>query len=320
MRFVVLVLVSGASSAFASGLGETHDAELAQIAERAGQSLLRARLPTGGWSWERKDKKEGDNFGGIVAESLLAAYEQSGRDIYLEAARDYADRLVERYRRAPSELPYKPDVEHLVRVSEVTGLPVYAEVARTWFEAVKKVSPRGSAEVQRILRGRQKSAELVGYDVALAIRAALAVEQFDYARELGDAVWSARQSWMRAKSVFGTIGRAALLDALATLDAKRYAAAIDSLAKALLREQTENGSWCANATQPTAYAVRALSRLTGDKARAAAKRGAGWLSQTLLADGSWAHFNDGLPMPFVGDLITEIQAEALTAVIVASKI
>ncbi len=323
VRVVALTLCTLLPSGLvhAYGLGEVRDPELRRIAERASSYLLRTRLPDGGWTWNARERQVAPNYGGLVAESLLAAYEQNGDAIYLEAARDYADQLLLRYEQRAAELPYKPDVELLVRVTEVSGEPAYLEVAQAWFANVMRRSPHGDLEVSRILAGRGADADLVGYDIALGIRAALAVEELEYARQLADAALSRRAEWLkRPRATFGTISRAALLDALTELDRGRYAPHIKQLSQELLAEQGENGSWCVNETQATAYAVRALAQQKSKTMVKAAKRGGKWLSASLLSRGAWAHFNDGMPEPFVGDVISAVQAEALTAVIMASKL
>jgi rhamnogalacturonyl hydrolase YesR len=300
-------------------LGQVRDPELQRIAERASTYLVKSRSPNGGWVWNARNGDAAQNYGGLVAESLLAAYEQSGQKIYLDAARDYAGTLAARFKAQPQSLPYKPDIELLVRLTEVTGEPSYDQLARSWFKNLMKLSPTGDQEVSRIIAGRGGDRDLTGYDIALGIRAALAVEEVEYARALADRVWARQSEWLqKPTSTYGTISRAALLDALGMVDVKAYQKPIAALTQALLAEQTANGSWCTNETQATAYAVRALAQ--SKSGAGAARKGSRWLSASLLERGAWAHFNDGMPEPFVGDVISEVQAEALTAVILASRL
>jgi len=309
------------ASGFASGLGATRDARLANLARRGTNYLLSAELDDGGWAFDSRAKKRADNSSGLVAEALLTAYEQSGDDSYLKMADGYARILAAQFENAPGVLPFKPDIEFLVRMSEVGGNEAYAAIATKWFEVIKRTSPTGAAEVARIRTGRAGDPSITGYDVALAIRAALTVGERDYAYALANAVLREQAKWLvEPGGTFGTISRAALLDALLSLDSKRYGEAIARLQKDLIAEQGANGSWRNNETQATAYVVRALAQLPDAATRRAAKSGSAWLSRTVLPNGRWAHFNDGLPEPFVGDVLSEVQAETLTALIYASRI
>lgn len=319
--FSALAAIALSATASGYGLGQPKDARLAGSAKKAAGYLLATQLDTGDWAWDATARHRSDNYGGIVAESLLAAYEQTGNKNYLDAATAYANQLVQRAQAEPELLPYKPDIELLVRLTEVAGDERYAKAATSWFGRVTAISPTGRDEVQRIAISRNGTPDILGYDVAQAIRAALAVEQFDYAKQMADAVLASRSQWLKNPgTVFGTISRAALLDALNLTDPKRYGATIAELTAALAREQDPSGTWCMNATQPTAYAVRALSNLGDQTAQQSASRGAEWLRGSMLKRGAWAHYNDGVPEPFVGDVISEVQAEALSAVIVAGKI
>jgi len=318
---LVAMLLVVPTTAWSYGLGPVTDAELAQVATKAANHLLGSQLNNGGWAWKSGDKKHGANFSGLVAEALLAAHEHTGRSDYRQAAESYGHSLTKKLAAEPTELPYKPDIEFLVRLTEVSGDVQWAHAASRWFAVLQKTSPQGAAEVQRIMDGRRSHSDLVGFDIALGIRAALAVEEYDYAHQLADAVWVRRATWLRQPTkTFGTISRAALLDALVMLDRTKYRHQVATLARQLRDEQTDNGSWCTNETQATAYVVRALARLGEAQNIGAARRGSKWLSATSLSDGRWAHFNDGLPEPFVGDVINEVQAEALTAVILASHL
>lgn len=310
-----------AVQAQAYGLGQVKNTKLASAADKAAIYLLAVELQTGGWAWEAEKYYKSDNYGGIVSDSLLASYEQTGDIRFLNSAMRYAQDLVATHRANPLKLPYKTDIEFLVRMTEVSGDEAFAATARSWFQIVKNESPRGADEVSRLLQGRKKIHNVLGYDVAQSIRAALAVEQYKYARELADAALAKRKQWLtKPKSVYGTVSRAALLHALNLLDSKRYASVIGQWSKGLQQEQGKNGSWCFNETQATAYATRGLAALGKKESHQAAKRGGQWLSDTLLKRGAWADYNDGMPEPFVGKVISEVQAEALSAVIVTAKL
>ena len=61
-----------------------------------------------------------------------------------------------------------------------------------------------------------------------------------------------------------------------------------------------------------AYAVMALLNSTLSKQRRAAERGVGWLKSTMLKKGAFASYNDYMPEPFVGQVVSEVHAEALS--------
>lgn len=320
---IIFVLIASfiPVTGFASGLGAIQDTRLANLARKGSSYLLSAQLNDGGWAWDSRTQKRAENCSGLIAEALLTAYEQSGDDSYLNIADDYARILVARFTDSPSVLPFKPDIEFLVRMSEVGGNESYAATAAKWFNVIKRKSPTGSSEVARISSGRANHPSITGFDVALAIRAALTVSEREYAYALADAVLKSQAAWLlEPRSTFGTISRAALLDALLSLDRKRYDTAITRLRKELVTEQGSNGSWHDNETQATAYVVRALARFGDVDSRRAAKAGSMWLARTVLPNGRWAHFNDGLPEPFVGDVLPEVQAETLTALVYASRL
>jgi hypothetical protein len=303
----------------AYGLGTPIDPRLAHIVGSASDFLVKNQLPSGGWTWREGKGPEGVNFSGLVAESLLAAYEQTDDPKYRDAAERYARKLVERYQAYMRARPYKPDIEFLVRVTEVTGQTQYAEVARRWFDNIMLLAPSGAQEVGRIAKGRATISNIVGYDVALGIRAAIAVEAYDYAVQLARAVLNSKAHWLtKPRETYGTISRAALLDALSLLGARKFTRTIELFRSQLIAEQHANGSWCTNETQATAYAVRALDG-QGLSSKSAAQRGLEWLGQTVLGRGAWAHYNDGLPEPFVGDVLTGVQAEAISAIIMTNQ-
>ena len=72
------MFVSGSAAAY--GLGQTKDEKLARPSKRAASYLLAVQLRNGGWVWEEGSGRAKENYGGIVGESLLAAFEQTGFD------------------------------------------------------------------------------------------------------------------------------------------------------------------------------------------------------------------------------------------------
>ncbi|MBN2494869.1 MAG: hypothetical protein JXR96_09795 [Deltaproteobacteria bacterium] len=273
-----------------------------------------------GWSWEHGGSSLAANQGGLVGLALLSSYEASGDEAHLHAVARYADALVARAK-GSHELGYKADIELLARLGSVLGDPVYTETARVLFARHLERAGDGQAELARLLAGRKGTPALVGFDAALGIRAALAVGERGFAYELADAVKQRSARWYRPVSDarFALISAAALVPALESLDEAHYARLLGRLRADLVRAQGESGAWLGNETQLTAYAVAALWSSPEPLEREAAQRGARWLKSTMLRAGSFALFNDYMPEPFVGRVLSEVNAEVLAALMPACR-
>jgi hypothetical protein len=249
---------------------------------------------------------------GLVSLALLDAYAATGELRHLRAAQRYADGLLLRPR---SGLAYKPDIEVMVRLYGVFDDPAYRRAARRQFERIRARSPSGADEVARIAAGRKGQPALLGYDAAQAIRAALAVGERRYAFGLADAVLERRDHWFRPQrdARFTLVSSAALISALEALDEAHYRARLAPLRDWLAAAQADSGAWHHNETQPTAHAALALLFAPRPAHREAARRGLDWLRSTLLRDGGLAAFNDHMPEPFVGEVLSGVNAEALMA-------
>jgi hypothetical protein len=209
---------------------------------------------------------------------------------------------------------FDADVEAMAIAARQLGWTEYAAVAREAFD--RRYGPATGEEIVGRLLMVRGELPIVGFDAALAIRAALAVGERERAVQLADAAVAAVPKWGEGKPDrhgFLTSARGALLEALALVDAARYQRPAMDLIHHLVLASGTDGSWSGRATQPTAYAVRGLSRWTEPPAQAAAERGRRWLRLTQLQDGSWSTYNDWLPEPFVGDRIPEVTAEAMLA-------
>jgi uncharacterized protein YyaL (SSP411 family) len=255
------------------------------------------------------------NVAGLAALALLDAHQVSGNADYLKAATRYALGLMNRMVEFSGDnLPYKADIEFLSRLADLTKNEGYREAARKMFEVIRTKSKTGKDEVTRIADGR-KRVRLLGFDAALAIRAAHAVGEKRYAYQLADEVLQRKSSWYRLSKDprFSLISSAALVGALQALDAGNYRKQIQRFRADLLRYQQKNGSFLVNETQASAYAAMALTDSTYSKQRRAAKRAVDWLKSTMLKKGAFASYNDYMPEPFVGQVISEVHAEALSA-------
>ncbi len=287
---------------------------------RAADFLVKVQKPGEdgqlGWSWVVGDGNTTANVAGLAALALLDAHQVSGRAEYLQAATRYAVGLMNRLVEYSGEnLPYKADVEFLARLADATKNDGYREAARRMFDVIRGKSRAGGEEVARIASGRKRAIRLLGFDVALAIRAACAVGEKRYAFDLADEVVRRMPAWYRLSTNprFALVSAAALVDALQVLDAGHYGKLIRRFRSDLLRYQRKNGSFLFNETQPSAYAVLALMDSHRPRERRAAERGAAWLKSTMLRAGAFASYNDYMPEPFVGQVISEVHAEALSA-------
>ncbi|MDF1563940.1 MAG: hypothetical protein P1V51_12905 [Deltaproteobacteria bacterium] len=286
----------------------------AEPLERATAQLASAQRDAGDleatWTWKRDGKTLAPNSAGLVALSLVRAWERSGSDAAREAALRWGDARVAdlaEWRRL-----FDPDVEALAELGRVSGNHVYTDAARQLFE--RRWSGATAEEVVgRLVHVRERQQALIGYDLALVIRAARAVGEKDFAGELARQILARPVVWEAEAEGRGwaTTSRAALLGALNGLPGKDLSRARGRLAADLVKAQEADGSWAHRNTQATAYAVEALT--PRKEARSAVKKGRAWLTRTQLTDGSWAAYHDGLPEPFVGDVVHEVTAEVVLA-------
>ncbi len=293
-----------------------------QATERLADFLVERQRPGrdgAGWAWRIGQDELAPNMAGLVSLALLDAYAATGELRHLRAAQRYADGLLLRPRPG---LPFKPDIEVMVRLYGVFDDPAYRRAAQQQFERIRARSPSGADEVARIAAGRKGQPALLGYDAAQAIRAALAVGERRYAFGLADAVLERRGDWFRPErdARFTLVSTAALISALESLDEAHYRARLAPLRDWLAAAQADSGAWHHNETQPTAHAVLALLFAPRPDHREAAGRGLGWLRSTLLRDGGLAAFNDHMPEPFVGEVLSGVNAEALTALSAACRL
>lgn len=296
------------------------DRDVCTAAEAAASFLVACQQPgedgVAGWSWVVGQGEPSANVAGLASLGLLDAFDATGNQDYLRAVTRYAEGLLSRRDSfTVKNLPYKSDIELLARLGRLNDDAAMQRAAAGLFALVQARSPSGADEVARIAAGRKAAPALLGFDVALAVRAAQAVGEDRYALQLADAVLGRRASWWLEKRDprFSIVSAGALVAALDRLNPSHYARAIGNLRARLAALQADSGAWASNETQPTAYAVLALMGSKLAEERAAARRGALWLKSTMLKQGSFASYNDYMPEPFVGRVISEVNAEALSA-------
>ncbi len=260
------------------------------------------------WTWQKGDALQAPNAAGVVAVALSRV---GGECEVKGALEGYARARVAAHE--GQKFLYDPEIEALALASQVLSAPRYREAALAAFLA-RYEGASGKEIVERWLWTRSDK-HLVGYDAALAIRAGLAVGETAKAREIADAAAALAPRWSEGADPNGflTTSRGALLEALAAVDARRYARAGADLMHHLVLTQGRGGSWSARNTQATAYAVRGLAAWQDEAGAAAAERGRRWLRLTQLQSGGWATFNDLMPEPFVGGVVHEVTAEVMLA-------
>lgn len=301
---VLLGLVALApGSARAAGSGLTRAAAALASAQRTFPDAAAS------WAWTGKDKVAAPNAAGLVALGLVRAYARTGDRAALKAAQRWGDaRLADLAAWRPL---YDPDVEALAALGKATGDASYTEAARTIF-ARRWSGATGVEALARLKMIRGAQVAYVGYDAALAIRAARAVGADRFAVALARAVVSAPGVLpaIDEASGLGVTARAALLGAVSGLSDPAVRGAAAEWAADLVAAQGADGSWAFHNTQATAYAVAALASAGED---AAAAKGRAWLSKTQRPDGLWTTYDDGLPANFSGPQVHEVSAEALLA-------
>jgi hypothetical protein len=276
----------------------------------------------GSWEYQFGSGRSAPNITGIAAHGLLAAYKLSGEQAHRQSAERAAKGLIAAYDRGWSgRRPYTQDVEFLAAVGFIID-------AGRWFKVTTaRYTP--DAYVDYVLTGRQKQkrAALAGWDVASAIRAALAVGQVDYARGLLKALLTRRHAWDRPGALGQDLARGSLVWALGEM---RVRAGLTpeqqrlgrTLVRDLVTRQQHTGGWLEApggvfCTQTTAYAILGLSRWSDGKA--AAERGRQWLVGAAVTDKKffyggriWAttYTKDGRPEP---NFTSAIQSEAMMA-------
>lgn len=239
------------------------------------------------WEWTLGSGKSANNITGIAAQGLLAAHRLTGLGEHEEAAVRAGRSLLKAYDKGWSkQRPRTQDIEFLASVGFIVD-------AGRWFQVTTaRYSPAIYADLVLDARRKAKIPQVAGWDLASAVRAALAVGQLDYARGLLAELTRRRAEWDRP-GVGQDLARGSLLWALdeararigLTPEQQRLAA---TLALDLGASQQPGGAWLERAgsdvlcTQTTAYAILGLSRW--GQGKQAAERGRAWLARSALTD------------------------------------
>ena len=269
-----------------------------------------------GWSWTNDGRTPQPNLGGAIAVALLESYRKDPLPSVWITLNQYTMHLKKTYANKTS-MPFKADIEYLAGFANEFNDKSAAALSREFFERMRKISPNGHDEFKRISTARATTPHLIGYDVAIGIRAAHALGENDYAEDLANAALTHQViSIENRNNHYQIISTGAFLYALTLLQQKQYAKTIERLGQNLQALQRNNGSWAINNTQATAYALLGLTAAKGHfKSAAALKKAHHWLMNSQLKAGGWGIYNDGLPEPFVGENNTLVQAETLQAIL-----
>ena len=284
----------------------------------SGQGSYRGGLRNS-WEYKMGSQRSAPNITGVTADGLLAAYQLTKLEEHQNAALRAARSLIRAYDGAwKTRRPYTQDVEFLAAAGFIID-------AGRWFQVTRdRYTPAGYADFVSDGRKAGGTPELAGWDLASAIRAAIAVGQLAYARGLVAELVARRHAWDRAGGG-QLLARGSVLWALAsardrvglTPEQRQLA---ESLVRDMVAAQRANGAYLAGGelcTQTVAYAVLGLTRWPGG--RAAAAKGRAWLrrvahtDQRFFAGGRiWAttYRIDGRPE---NDYNSEVQSEAMLA-------
>jgi len=275
------------------------------------------------WEWRFGSKRSAKNITGIVASGLLAAHRLSGLTEHQASALEAAKSLIVAYDRGwKARRPHTQDIEFLAAAGYVVD-------AGRWFGVLRR-RWRPAAYVDHVIaaRKRARAGSLAGWDIASAMRAALAVGQVPYAQGLLSRLVAMREAWDVPKDAMQAqvLSAASILWALGDLrpwcrlNPKEHRFA-DAMLRRVLAAQGPQGGFLtrdgdAYSTQTSAYAILALRRW-GHKREALRARH--WLRRTAVSDKlffvggrMWAsHYSlAGRPSQ---DFLSEVQSEVLMA-------
>ncbi len=269
-----------------------------------------------GWNWNNDNKSPHQNIGGPIALALLKSYEKDPQPTVWITLSQYTMHLKKIYTKN-NKIPYRADIEYLALFANKFKDKVAAALSKDFFERIRSITPNGRDEFNRILEGRKDHVDLIGYEASLGIRAALALGETTYARDLANTVIShGAVKIADENNPYQILSVGSFIYALSMFADKTYQGAIERLAKRLESIQKPNGAWAFNNTQATAYALLGLTGANeAIKSQIARQKALQWLHNSQLKTGGWAIYNDGLPEPFVGPSNTHVQAETLQAIL-----
>jgi hypothetical protein len=247
------------------------------------------------WEWVIASGNTCWNVGGISATGLLAAYERTRNEDYLDGAIAQGNTLVEKYDTIVTndlegaeweDRPFSHDVEFLVRLSRDSKDHSYAQVAADWYSIITS----NKTAVENADRYIDVRKSLAGWDLASQIRAALAVGENDYARGMAARLIERRTDWegvLYGGWDYTNSSYGSLLWALHELGDNH--ATIDEYRQYVLSIQEDDGSWEDGDYQLTAYMMLGLSAVQGTGSRDALASAGAFLVSTQTQEGGWSY-------------------------------
>ena len=257
LLIILSLLVGSSSVVFAAKPGGQKEALNDALTLGADLHLSRQGTYSGidnTWEWVIDSGSSGPNVQGISATGLLAAYERTGEQSYLDGAIAAGDTLVARYDAAPEDRAFSQDIEFLVRLSQDSGDGSYATVAQQWY-----ANTTDAYDAEELVDYYIDERDfMAAWDLASQIRAAVAVEETDYAAGIASSLFDSNffDDW---GSWLGGWDYGSLLWALRDLGDESFNSYVGEFRETLLSSQQSDGSWDED-YQSTAYAVLGLAR------------------------------------------------------------
>lgn len=250
------------------------------------------------WEWVINSGLTCWNVGGISAMGLLAAYERTRNNDYLNAALLTGDTLVQKYSTIAiddpegaewEDRPFSQDIEFLVRLSRDSGDSSYVQIAAAWYSIITN----NKTAVETADRYIDNRLSLAGWDLASQIRAAVAAGKRDYARGMAYRLLERRSDWEGVSyGVYNytMISYASLLWAFHQIGGSGpdVPAAIREFRGLVLEAQQYDGSWDDGDYQTVAYAILGLDAVQGNVRKALGGAFA-FLRDTQSGDGGWLY-------------------------------
>ena len=295
VAMLLTMLVSSSSVVFAAKPGGQQEALNDALTLGADLHLSRQGTYSGidnTWEWVIGSGSSGPNVQGISATGLLAAYERTGEQSYLDGAILAGNTLEARYDAAPEDRAFSQDIEFLVRLSQDSGDGSYATVAQQWYaNTTDAYDAEELVDYYIDTRGY-----LAAWDLASQIRAAVAVGETDYAAGIASSLFDSDFDW--EDPWLGGWDYGSLLWALRDLGDDSFRSHVEEMRDILLDTQEENGSWDGGDYQSTAYAILGLARPRTPGLAQIVSHAWVFLRDTQTVAGGWA--------PEIGEVNSEV--------------